>query len=268
MMGMTSQGRFIEFCKPLVDEWSGKLRTVDSALTVWQKVQANWCRLEPIFMQSDDIRSQLPEDAKRFEQMDNQWKDLMLDASGSHLIVDICCFEGREDALTQISEGIDTCEKSLNEYLEQKKKIFPRFYFVANQALLDILSNGNRPLKVAEYLGDMYEGVKTLNFEKDPSTGKIVSGILAKDGEKVPFMADLVLDGAVENYLVAMEAHFRMQLREILEQAKATADWDMDGSKPREFWLEDYCAQLALVGTQIMWTEETARAFEEIESGN
>ncbi|CAK0903564.1 unnamed protein product [Prorocentrum cordatum] len=268
MMGMTSQGRFIEFCKPLVDEWSGKLRTIDSALTVWQKVQANWCRLEPIFMQSDDIRSQLPEDAKRFEQMDNQWKDLMLDASGSYLIVDICCFEGREDALNKISEGIDTCEKSLNEYLEQKKKIFPRFYFVANQALLDILSNGNRPLKVAEYLGDMYEGVKTLNFEKDPSTGKVVSGILAKDGEKVPFFADLILDGAVENYLVAMEAHFRMQLRDILEQAKTTADWDVDGAKPREYWLEDYCAQLALVGTQITWTEETARAFEEIESGN
>ena len=27
-----------------------QLRTVDSVLTVWQKVQMNWCRLEPIFM--------------------------------------------------------------------------------------------------------------------------------------------------------------------------------------------------------------------------
>ena len=35
-----------------------------------------------------------------------------------------------------------------NDYLEQKKKYFPRFYFVANGALLDILSNGNKPLKV------------------------------------------------------------------------------------------------------------------------
>lgn len=34
-----------------------------------------------------------------------------------------------------------------NDYLEQKKKSFPRFYFVANGALLDILSNGNKPLK-------------------------------------------------------------------------------------------------------------------------
>ena len=49
----SSQGRFIEFCQSVVDEWSGKLRTVDAVLSVWQKVQANWCRLEPIFMLSD-----------------------------------------------------------------------------------------------------------------------------------------------------------------------------------------------------------------------
>lgn len=67
---------------------------------VWRKFQINWCRLEhfgcmvidtylpchqrqprdaaldrPIFMQSDDIRSQLPEDSKRFEMLDNSWKD-------------------------------------------------------------------------------------------------------------------------------------------------------------------------------------------------
>ena len=39
-------------------------------------------------------------------------------------------------------------------------------YFVANQALLDILSNGNRPLKVAVYLGDVFDGVNTLNCAK------------------------------------------------------------------------------------------------------
>merc|ERR1712039_680067 len=107
MMGMTSQGRFIEFCKPVVDEWSGKLRAIDASLAIWQKVQANWCRLEPIFMQSDDIRSQLPDDSKRFEQMDNAFKELMMDASNSSLIVEVCCAEGREDALKNICEGID-----------------------------------------------------------------------------------------------------------------------------------------------------------------
>jgi dynein heavy chain len=267
MMGITSQGRFIEFCQSVVDEWSGKLRCVDSVLEVWQKVQANWCRLEPIFMLSDDIRSQLPDDSKRFEQLDNAWKDLMMEASQSSLMVDICCAEGREEALTNICNNIESCERALNDYLEQKKKAFPRFYFVANQALLDILSNGNKPLKVANYLGDCFDGIKTLDFSKDPDLGKIACGIKAKDGEAVPWAEDLVLDGAVESYLSNLEAHIRLQLRIIVESARATAEnWEME--KAREFWLEDYCAQLALVVTQIVWTEETARAFEDLEGGS
>jgi len=42
--------------------------------------------------------------------------------------------------------------------------MFPRFYFVSNQALLDILSNGNNPPKVDEYIGDCFDGMKGLKF--------------------------------------------------------------------------------------------------------
>lgn len=267
MMGMTSQGRFIEFCQSQVDEWSGKLRMIDAVLGVWQKVQENWCRLEPIFMKSEDIKSQLPDDSKRFEQMDNAFKDLMNDAKNYSLMVDACCAEGRLESLKNICEGIDTCERSLNDYLEQKKKAFPRFYFVANQALLDILSNGNRPLKVDEYLGDMFDGVKKLDFSKAPDTGKIASGHYSKDTEKNVWAQDMVIEGAVENYLTQLEEHFRLMLREELEKARATADlWESD--KAREFWLEDYCSQLSLVATQILWTEETHKVFDELEAGS
>jgi dynein heavy chain len=43
---------------------------VDSVIQAWLKVQGNWSRLEPIFIGSDDIKLQLPEQAKRFENID------------------------------------------------------------------------------------------------------------------------------------------------------------------------------------------------------
>ena len=267
IMGMVSQGRYIEFFRATVDEWSDKLRAVDSVLAVWQKVQRNWCRLEPIFMLSDDIRSQLPEDSKKFEAFDQEWKDLMMGAGQLSNAVEICYQEGRLETLKRLNEVVETCEKSLNDYLEQKKKAFPRFYFVANQALLDILSNGNKPKVVAQYLGDCFDGIKTLNFEKAADTGKIACGMYSKDSEYVPFHEDVTLDGAVESYLLGLEKHVRKMLRDILENARNSADnWELD--KPREIWLQDYCAQLALVTTQMVWTEETARAFDELEAGS
>jgi dissimilatory sulfite reductase (desulfoviridin) alpha/beta subunit len=44
--------------------------------------------------------------------------------------------------------GLQVCEKALADYMESKRRAFPRFYFVSTADLLDILSNGNNPVKV------------------------------------------------------------------------------------------------------------------------
>jgi len=59
-----------------------------------------------------------------------------------------------------------------------------------------------------------------------------------------------------------------MTLRDILEVAKGTTEqWEI-GERKRHEWLEDYCAQIALLATQIKWTEETQQAFDDLEGGN
>lgn len=100
--------------------------------------------------------------------------------------------------MQSLFDGIELCEKSLNDYLEQKKKAFPRFYFISNQALLDILSNGNNPEKVSEYLSDCFDGMKSLNFiEKEPRPYKSAKGMYSKEGEYVPFHETFTAMGAV-----------------------------------------------------------------------
>lgn len=42
------------------------------------------------------------------------------------------CVEERRLELEEIFKSIEECEKKLNLYLEEKKKIFARFYFVSN----------------------------------------------------------------------------------------------------------------------------------------
>ena len=89
----------------------------------------------------------------------------------------------------------------------------------------------------------------------------------SKEGEYVPFTGIFTCNGAVENYLCDLERTMQMTLKDVLEAAKTTADnWDID--KKRHEWLEDYCAQIALLATQVLWTEETTRAFDELEGGS
>ncbi len=68
-------------------------------------------------------------------------------------------------------------------------------------------------------------------------------------------------------YLDKLEKHIRLVLRDMLEVARTNADnWELDN--PREEWLQHYCAQIALVASQIIWTDEVSRAFEELEGGS
>ena len=91
--------------------------------------------------------------------------------------------------------------------------------------------------------------------------------MFSKEGEYVPFSSEFVMSGAVENYLCDLEKKMQVTLKEILVHAKETTDdWTVDN--PRELWLDGYCAQLALVATQIIFTEETNSTFDDLESGS
>lgn len=69
LQGMLAS-KYVEEFKENVLKWQKTLKTVDSVIQIWLKVQKNWQRLEPIFLASEDIRAQLPDDTKRFEKID------------------------------------------------------------------------------------------------------------------------------------------------------------------------------------------------------
>lgn len=158
LMSMKAQGRNVEYFIDIVEDWREKLSRVDAVSNEFLKVQKNWKILYNIFIKSEDIKVQLPEDSKTFQNVDNDYRELMNEVQLNPLVVEACTNERKERLLT-MSALIKKCEKALNDYLEQKKKAFPRFYFLSNQSLLTILSNGQNAPKVCEYLGDCFDGL-------------------------------------------------------------------------------------------------------------
>jgi len=51
---------------------------------------------------------------------------------------------------------LDVCEKALMDFMDGKRRAFPRFYFVSTADLLDILSNGNSPSKVMVHMPKIF----------------------------------------------------------------------------------------------------------------
>ena len=114
--------RFVGFFEKIVTEWKVKLSTVRSVLDVWLEVQRSWTQLESIFLASEDIREQLPEDAKRFDGIDAAFREQMADACQHAEPIEVCTQDGREAVFQTNFAALELCQKSLSDYLEVKKK--------------------------------------------------------------------------------------------------------------------------------------------------
>ncbi|XP_062977556.1 dynein axonemal heavy chain 17 [Elgaria multicarinata webbii] len=247
-----------------VSGWQQKLSTADSVISIWFEVQRTWSHLESIFIGSEDIRNQLPEDSKRFDSIDKDFKKLMADAVKTPNVVEATNKPGLYDKLEALQQSLALCEKALAEYLETKRLAFPRFYFVSSADLLDILSNGNDPVEVSRHLSKLFDSMAKLKFKLDAKEQplKIGLGMYSKEDEYVDFDKDCDCSGQVEVWLNRVLERMQSTLRKEISEAVVTYE-----EKPREQWLFDYPAQIALTCTQIWWTTEVGIAFSRLEEG-
>lgn len=252
--------KYIAFFLEKVSAWQKKLATADSVIEIYMEVQRTWSHLESIFIGSEDIREQLPEDSKRFDGIDSDFKELAQDAAKTPNVIEATNKSGLHGRLEDIQERLSLCEKSLQEYLETKRLAFPRFYFVSSADLLDILSNGQNPPKVAKQLSKLFQAMGDI---KQPENDKFRAlGMYALDGEYVDFTRECTLKGRVEDWLNHLLEVHRDTLRDILAEAVVTYE-----EKPRRDWVFDYPAQVSLTGTQIWWATEVNIAFARLEEG-
>lgn len=173
--------RYIRAIKDRVNRWEKDLNTIMDTIDTWMIVQRKWMYLEMIFG-NDDIKQQLPEEAKKFGKTDQRFKSIM-DVTQSNPVVLYACTKANGgdtlDMLRGISADLDRCQKSLSQYLEGKQMAFPRFYFISQDDLLQILGSSD-PKAIQPYLISLFDNCKRLNFGKGD---KQFIGMTSEEGE-------------------------------------------------------------------------------------
>lgn len=257
---MTQAMSFSPFKKPFearILSWENKLRVTQDVIEEWLVCQKNWLYLEPIFS-SEDIARQLPTESKRYQNMDRMWRKSMENAHKSPSVIGFCSNITLLQTFKECNKLLDQVQKGLSAYLETKRGVFPRFYFLSDDELLEILSQTKDPMAVQPHMRKCFDNIVKLKFEPDMRMSEFISA----ENESVPFREQLYPKGNVEDWLLEVERVMRVSLREIFDEA-VTAYSTM----PRTQWVLSYPGQIVIAGCQTYWTTEVTEAIEAGEGG-
>ena len=82
----------------------------------------------------------------------------------------LCEIQGLKGILDTILSQLDICQKALNDFLEEKRSKFSRFYFIGDDDLLEILGHATNPLVIQTHLNKLFAGIFKVDFSKNNST--------------------------------------------------------------------------------------------------
>lgn len=244
--------------------WEEKLNRINALFDVWIDVQRRWVYLEGIFSGSADIKTLLPVETSRFQSMSSEFLGLMKKVAKSPKVMDVLNIPAVQRSLERLADLLGKIQKALGEYLERERTSFPRFYFVGDEDLLEIIGNSKNIARLQKHFKKMFAGVASIILNED---NNIILGIASREGEEVIFVKPVstVDHPKINEWLTLVEKEMRFTLASCLAQAvqdiKQFKDGEIDSQKYME-WCDKYQAQIVVLAAQILWSEDVEAALQ------
>ncbi|EDV25795.1 uncharacterized protein TRIADDRAFT_23475 [Trichoplax adhaerens] len=252
--------RYVRAFEKEVDKWERTLSHILEVVELILTVQRQWMYLENIFL-GEDIRKQLPKESAEFDIVNSNWKSIMDRLHKQNNALEGTHHTGMLETLFDMNVKLEEIQKSLDMFLETKRQVFPRFYFLSNDDLLEILGQSKNPDAVQPHLKKCFDNIYSLKLNKANLSRSEALGMTSADGESIEYIQPVILEGPVESWLCDIESAMRMNLRDYLKRCRNELKKNLN---KREKWVREWAGQLVIVASQMQWTADVTKALNSV----
>jgi dynein heavy chain len=142
------------------------------------KCQRQFMYLRNIFIGSADIQKALPEEHRKFMLVNKKFTGFMQKLSKQNNPVRYLQASTNRNAIADLktyNNLLEECNNGLENYMAEKRRDFPRFFFLSNDELIDILANSQDIERIQLHLKTLFDNLVRMHVEGD-SIKEIISG--------------------------------------------------------------------------------------------
>uniref|UniRef100_A0A6P7FU93 Cytoplasmic dynein 2 heavy chain 1 n=1 Tax=Diabrotica virgifera virgifera TaxID=50390 RepID=A0A6P7FU93_DIAVI len=191
-----------------VTMWENKFGDLDHYLTSLAQIQRKWLYLEPIFGSGT-----LAQEKTRFDRIDRDFRHILLFIEKDLRVAALCRYPNLRSLLESTLDQLSRCQNSLDNFLKEKRGKFPRFLFLSDDDLLEVVGQSSKEQVLQTHLKKIFVGVNNVKLS---TTSQEITTICSLQGETVVLSNPISIQKPVEIWLNDLVKEMQVTLKELL----------------------------------------------------
>ncbi|OWB58788.1 hypothetical protein B5S28_g4867 [[Candida] boidinii] len=239
-----------------------KLDKIHILLDTWIDVQRIWVYLNGVFNKNEDIRSLLPIENSRFNNITSELFSQFKKCYKTMLVIDILYINDFQETLEKSLEILQKIRKALLGYLEKQRELWPRYYFLGNEDLLEMIGNANDFNIISKHIKKLFQNVSGLNFD---NSSKEIRSVYSIENEELVLIEPVKTTNlSLHEWLTNLEMIIKESLSSYLYDSLVELEsiWNENCTFATALpLLAKSTNQVLILSAQVLWTKKIEQAI-------